>query len=138
MSVAFQPSIPATTFPHREQFHRAKKGSNESISEWYGRLLSMANLCQFGFAASLIILDKFVFGLEEKYVRRLSQEVDDLTLEQLVKVITQIDASSYQNQFESAVKTYVPSCGSDTGNELIDNIKAENVKQCSRNYFVLF
>lgn len=140
MSVAIlQPSIPAASFPYREQFHLAKKSLNETILEWYNRLVSMAGPCRFGMVASLIILDKFVFGLDEKYVRRFSQEVGDLTLEQLVKIVVHMDASSYRNQFETIVKSSVPSCGNETGNQQMDSVKAENVRcSCSVKRFCYF
>lgn len=70
----------------------------------------MAAPCQFGFAASLIILDKFVFGLDHKYLKRLSDAGIDITLEQSIKYAKQMEVSSYQNQFESSAVSLEPNC----------------------------
>lgn len=110
MSFGARPSIPATSFSYRARFYNAKKNSSESIADWYNRLLSMAGPCQFGFAASLIILDKFVFGLEDKYRKQLSDMGVDITLEQSIKIARQLEVSSYQNQFESSAFSLEPNC----------------------------
>lgn len=101
MSVDAPPTIPAASFQHRQRFYNAKKNGDESISEWYNRLLSLALPCQFGFASSVIVLDKMVFGLEDKYVDQLSKELGDLTLEESLKIAKQMEMSSYQYQFEN-------------------------------------
>lgn len=45
-----------------------------------------------------------MFGLDEKYLRRLSDEVGDLTLEQSIRVARQLEASGYQNHFVESAK----------------------------------
>lgn len=102
------PSIPVASFHHRQRFYDAKQGSNESISEWYNRLLAITIPCEFGLSASFIILDKFVFGLEEKYLRRLGEEVGELTLEQSIRITRQLEVSGYQNQFADSAKLARP------------------------------
>lgn len=135
MSAITHASIPAASFLHRQKFHNAKKSKNESITDWYNRLSSMSIPCKFGIAASVFVLDKLTFSLEEKYQKRLSEEMGDLTLEHLFDIVKQMELNKFQHSFATHCKSSERMEKSDILCNA-DDIKFENVK-CHLESFVL-
>lgn len=112
-------AIPAEYFNQRREFHSARKIFNESITQWYNRLLTLAQQCAFGSASNAFLLEKFIFGLEDEYVNRLSFEFEAITLERSIQITRHLEDSNYQNQFQ-AIYVSEPSTADAT------SIKLEN------------
>lgn len=94
------PSIPTRKLSQRKQFHNAAKISNESILDWYSRLSFLANECEFGCASAFFLLEKFIFGLDDDFLDRLSIEMDTITLEQSIEVLKYYEENEYQHQIQ--------------------------------------
>lgn len=85
------PAIPVASFRSRKHFHLAIKSSNESVTDWYARIHSMAESCQYGDASGIQILDKFIVGLDDELFDRICTEVGYLSLEQSMKLAVQLE-----------------------------------------------
>lgn len=85
------PAIPVASFRSRKHFHRASKSSNETVTDWYARIHSMAESCQYGDASGILLLDKFIIGLDDELFDRICTEVGYLSLEQSMKLAIQIE-----------------------------------------------
>lgn len=98
--IVIVPSIPVVTLNHRKQFHGIRKTTDETILEWYNRLVSKAGLCDFGVAANFFILEKFIFGLDDEYLERFSLEDDEIDLGQSIKIAKEYEEILYRQQYE--------------------------------------
>lgn len=87
-------TITVATFRDRREFHQATKDNNESISDWFNRIGALAKHCSFGHELNAFLLDKFIFGLDEKYFERLCQESGTLTLEKSFKIAAKFEIKS--------------------------------------------
>lgn len=101
MEIDILPSIPIEYFNQRQQFHKARKNCNESITQWYNRILMLAQQSEFGSTSERFLLEKFVFGLEDEYIGRLSMELEAITLERSIQITKHVEDSKYQNQFQA-------------------------------------
>lgn len=101
MEFGIPSAIPVEYFNQRREFHGAKKIFNESITQWYNRLLTLTQQCAFGSASNAFLLEKFIFGLDDGYVNRLSMEFDAITLERSIQITRHLEDSNYQNQFQA-------------------------------------
>lgn len=101
MEIGILPSIPIEYFSQRREFYNAKKNCNESIMQWYNRLLSLAQQSNFGSASDAFLLEKFVFGLDDEYVSRLAMELEAITLERSMQIMRYVEDTKYQNQFQA-------------------------------------
>lgn len=63
-----QPNDGETVFERRRKFYNATQVSNESIFNWYSRILELSENCEFGDAYSDVMLDRFVSGLSSSSV----------------------------------------------------------------------
>lgn len=100
MNCQVLPSIPATRLNQRKQFHNAAKITNESILDWHSRLSFLASECEFGGAAAIFLLEKFIFGLDDDLLDRLSIEVDAITLEQSMQILKNYEENEYLLQMQ--------------------------------------
>lgn len=87
-------TIAVATFRDRRGFHQATKDNDETISDWFNRISALAKHCNFGHELNAFLLDKFVFGLDEKYFERLCQENGTLTLEKSFKIAAKFERKS--------------------------------------------
>ncbi|KAJ6649606.1 hypothetical protein Bhyg_04844 [Pseudolycoriella hygida] len=73
-----------TTFHNRKRFHATQKSLSESISEWFKRLQTIVNNCEFKQFADFMLMDKFMSGLSETDFEKISKvpiwTVDELIL----------------------------------------------------------
>lgn len=87
-------TITVATFRDRRRFHQAVLADNETISDWFNRISALAKHCKFGHELNAFLLDKFIFGLDEKYFERLCQENGTLTLEKSFKIAMKFERKS--------------------------------------------
>lgn len=135
MSAAIYPSIPMTSISCRKEFYSVQKTVNESIGEWYDRLLLAAAKCQFGSIENVMVLDKFILGLDDSHIEHLCTALDEITLEASLRILSELDEfgsmdSTEEVRAESCDKTESLS-EYEMSDEIIDDIKLEQEDEFS-------
>lgn len=59
----------------RKVFYTSTKFTDETVFEWYERVENVGNQCEFNRFHDFLILDKFVTGLDDGVLKRLSKEI---------------------------------------------------------------
>lgn len=88
------PTIPVATLHSRKNFHNATKEEFETVHDWYIRLKTLAQNCQFGDEENILVLDKLIVGLDERLFDRLCQQVGYLSLEQSLSIAERFEKES--------------------------------------------
>lgn len=124
-------SISISSIGHRRQFHCAQKNVNESYTDWYYRLLSLSRMCEFGEATNAFILDRFVFGLDDYQIDRLSTGLDVITLVKSMQLLNETPTNGQQeNQLNDLSDLISNSIKVEIGEgDLVTNLQKES-KQC--------
>lgn len=59
----------------RKLFYTSAKFTDETVFEWYKRVENAGNQCEFNHLHDFLILDKFVTGLNDGILKRLSEKI---------------------------------------------------------------
>lgn len=109
-------SILSKLIPFRQNFYKAQKNSNESPDEWLIRLKELSKACSFGKNVDVIVLDKFITGLESEIIDYLCLSADSLNINtsldiihafQIQKSDPQLEASSEDDRPRTPAQTEV-------------------------------
>lgn len=76
-----------TVLQHRTAFYSIKKENTEPAADWFGRIRSVIEQCDFGNMDNFLIIDKFFCGLDND-TKRLLQKTKVWSVEQLYQTIT--------------------------------------------------
>lgn len=71
----------------RKSFYTSTKLSDETVLEWYERIENVGNKCQFNHFHDFMVLDKFVCGLDDGILERLSEGIV-LSLQEIFALAT--------------------------------------------------
>lgn len=101
------------------EFYKAQQQINESPTEWLTRIKELSNACSFGKSADLIVLDKFITGLESDIVDYLCSSADSLNINSSLEIIQAYEAQKSDPFLELPLK------------EEIADIKTTAVIECT-------
>lgn len=80
-------SILVESLPYQRDFDRAIKETDESAEQWLFRVKELAKLCSFGMSYDLIVLHKFLTGLETEIIDHLCSSAECLDIENSLEII---------------------------------------------------
>lgn len=84
LQAQFHGSADKPSFQCRRAFYSAEQMENESVMQWYQRLLRQSENCEFGQRLETVVMDKFVCGMRPSAVldvmlkQRLPVSMDEL------------------------------------------------------------
>ena len=84
--------IPVVNFRRRKLFHSARMDPNESVTDWYHRIKTLAKPCRFGNHLNALIFDKFVIGLNDSLFEELCVSDEELSFDEAVDLALKIEA----------------------------------------------
>lgn len=58
----------------RRAFHTSQKGSTESTTDWFQRLSKLSGACEYASIADIILIDKFLSGIDANFYPRIVNE----------------------------------------------------------------
>lgn len=76
-----------SAFHHRKKFYSSVKDVNESVEEWFHRIQESVNGCDFGALINVLLIDKFVSGLDAHLFGKLTKDAT-LTVEKTLAIVT--------------------------------------------------
>lgn len=107
-----------SAFHSRKRFHSSIKDPNESVEEWFHRIQKSVNRCDFGALTNVLLIDKFISGLDIHLFGKLTKTTT-LTVEQTLSIANSEEAS--YTSLESVKTEAIPNSGDFLSLDLIKN-----------------
>lgn len=79
--------ILAKSIPFRKEFNSAVKQAEETPKEWLARVRALSEVCGFGQAQNMRILDKFVTGFDTEIINQLCSTAKHLDIQTALEIV---------------------------------------------------